>query len=250
MKSQMINIKMQDGVCDAYVSCPEKAKNLPIVLVMMDAIGLRPRLHDMADEIAAQGYYVLAPNLFYRTRRAPVFDYSAFKKPDGLAGMWSEIRAVASRLNPTLTKKDVADFLKFAKAQPDLLTDRIGVVGYCMGGGQALRVAGDFPEEFKAVASFHAGGLATDLETSPHHWFKNIKAEVYIGHSDHDQSMPADQIARVTAELKAAHLKFTAELFKDCPHGWTMADLPAYNKAGEEKHWEKLFSLFQRNLKN
>ena len=249
MKSQVIDIQMQDGVCDAYISYPENTTNLPIVLLYMDAVGLRPRIQEMADKIAVQGYYVLAPNLFYRTRRAPVFDYSLLKKPDGVAVIWNDIRAAASQVNPVLTKKDTADFLQFAKSQPNVNPNKIGSTGYCMGGGQALRTAGDFPDDFKATARFHAGGLATDLETSPHRWFKKIKSEVYVGHADHDQHMPLEQMERVAAELKAANVKFNAELFKDCPHGWTMSDLPAYNKAGEEKHWEKLFDLFQRTLK-
>lgn len=249
MKKQTIDIKTRDGVCDTYVSYPENGKNLPIVLLFMDAVGLRPRIFEMADKIADNGYFVLAPNLFYRSKRAPVIDYDTYLKPENLPQMWPQIMGMAKILTTELNQSDVGSFLTYAKSQPQVNSKKIGSVGYCMGGGQALRNAGNFPDEFSAAASYHAGGLCTDLENSPHLWFKKIKCEVYIGHADNDQHMPPEQQQKVKAALDEAHLKYTAELYPHSPHGWTMKDLPAYNAGGEERHWQTLLSLFERTLK-
>lgn len=73
---------------------------------------------------------------------------------------------------------------------------------------------------------------------------------VYIGHADNDRSMPPEQIQKVAAALDAAHVTHTAELYEGALHGWTMSDLPAYNKEAEEKHWERLLSFFERTLLN
>jgi len=248
MKKQMIDIKTRDGLCDTYISYPENRKNLPIVLLFMDAVGLRPRIYEMTDKIAESGYFALAPNLFYRSKRAPAADYATLLKPDRLPELWQIIMPMAKALSTEMNQSDVDSFLSYAKEQPQVNPKKIGSVGYCMGGGQALRNAGNFPNEFSVAASYHAAGLCTDLENSPHLWFKKIKCEVYIGHADNDQHMPPEQQRKVKAALDEAHLKYTAELYPHCLHGWTMKDLPAYNKEGEEKHWQTLLSLFARTL--
>jgi carboxymethylenebutenolidase len=117
-----------------------------------------------------------------------------------------------------------------------------------MGGGQVLRAAGQYPEDFTAVASFHSGNLATDAENSPSRWFPAIRAEVYLGHADQDQHMPPEQMERVSSELSKAQVKFKAELYQGSRHGWTMSDLPAYNASGEQRHWERLLGFFERTL--
>ena len=248
MKTLRADIETKDGQCDSYISYPDGKQNLPIVLFYMDAVGLRPRIYEMVDRLAAQGYYVIAPNLFYRDKRAPVVDYDSLL--GNLPELFKQVMSFAAKLNPELSQSDCQSFLKFAKEQPQVNLQKIGVVGYCMGGGQALRQAGSFPSDFSAAASFHAGNLATDAEASPHRWFPKIKAEVYIGHADQDQHMPPEQIERVDQLLKAANLKYTAKVYEGSRHGWTMKDLPVYNEAGEEKHWNALLSLFERNLKN
>jgi carboxymethylenebutenolidase len=250
MITKMLDIKTRDGVCDTYVAYPQHKSHLPIILFYMDAIGLRQRIYEMVEHLAKAGYYVIAPNLFYRSRRAPLVDYDFYLKPENIPEMLKQIIGLASQLNPELSLRDAEDFLTFARQQPEVNPLKVGAVGYCMGGGQVLRAAGTYSNDFQAAASFHAGGLATDLETSPHRWFPKITAEVYIGHADQDQSMPPEQMQKVDAALIEASVKFQAELYKDCRHGWTMSDLPASNKDGERKHWEKLLPLFERTLKD
>jgi carboxymethylenebutenolidase len=250
MIKKMIDLKTQDGLCDTYIAYPEDKNNLPIVICYMDAVGLRQRMYDMADKIAQQGYFVVMPNIFYRSHRVPIVDYKTLLTPENLPELFKQVMGIASQLTVDMAKSDAQEFLSYAKSQPQVNPKKIGAVGYCMGGGQALRSAGNFPNEFLAAASFHAGNLAVDTDTSPRHWFPKIKAEIYIGHADNDRSMPAEQIERVKKELQECDANFTAELYHGCAHGWTMADLPAYNKEGEEQHWKKLFALFERTLKN
>ena len=78
MHGQTIEIPTADGVADAYLVGPDDGGSHPGVLFIMDAYGVRPRIEEMADQIASQGYVVLAPNVFYRAGRAPVLPM-----PDG-----------------------------------------------------------------------------------------------------------------------------------------------------------------------
>lgn len=249
MKSEFKNIATADGVCECFVSYPENVQNLPVVLFYMDAIGLRPRLYEMVEKIAAAGYFVMAPNFFYRFKNVPIINYDFFHDKEKQADVWKEIKAMIGQYTADMNLADGKAFLEFAKSHSMVDTKKIGAVGYCMGGAQTIRTGGNFPDDFKALASFHAGNLATDNEASPHLYLKKIKAELYIGHADNDPSMPVEQMERLEAELKKTLLKYKAELYPNCLHGWTMSDLAIFNKEGEEKHWRELMDLFSRTLK-
>ena len=81
MSSEMIDVTTEDGVADAYLARPDDERR-PGVLLVMDAYGLRPQIERMADRIAAQGYVVLAPNVFYRAGRSPVVSLEGLDDPD------------------------------------------------------------------------------------------------------------------------------------------------------------------------
>ena len=245
---QTIDIKTDDGRCDTYLSHPADQKNRPVVFLYMDAIGLRQRIFEMADRLASSGYCVLAPNLFYRSQRIPIVDYESLLNPERLPELFQKVMPMVSALSTDMAKRDTEGFLNFVKMLPQASSTKIGLVGYCFGGGQALRAAGNFPTAFRAVASFHAGNLVSDAESSPHKWFPQIKAEVYVGHADLDRSMPPEQIEKVALALKAAGVPHQTELYQGCAHVWTMSDVPAFNKDGERQHWERLEDLFRRNL--
>src|SRR3954454_13273600 len=92
MASSTVDITTPDGVADAYFASPDGAGDHPGVLLIMDAFGLRPRIEEMADRIAAQGYVVLAPNVFYRAGRTPLFDVPDLTDADARAAFFEQIR--------------------------------------------------------------------------------------------------------------------------------------------------------------
>ena len=69
-----IDIKTKDGMMNSFITHPEEGGPHPVVLFLMDAPGKREELHDMTRRIATAGYYVVQPNLHYRT--TPEFDIS------------------------------------------------------------------------------------------------------------------------------------------------------------------------------
>ncbi len=245
-----VDIKTQDGTCDCFIARPAGGGKYPAVLFFMDAYGPRARLYDMAKTLAAQGYYVLLPNLFYRVRRAPVVSLSFPIRRDQVQdAIQNHLMPLIQCYSPASGVRDAGVFLEFLARQKEADAGRVGITGYCMGGGMALRVAGRYSERIAAVASFHGGNLATQEPESPHRQLGNIKAELYIAHADNDRSMPEEQIERLHDALEQSGLKYAAEVYKDAPHGFTMSDLPAYNPAALEKHWAHVFDLFARTLK-
>jgi carboxymethylenebutenolidase len=244
MRKGMVDVATPDGVADSYLVVPDGGG--PGVLLFMDAFGLRPRIEEMADAIAARGYSVLAPNLLYRGGRSPLFDLADLGDPDKRGALFGQIMPLMAALTPETIARDATAYLDFLAAQDGVEAGPAVITGYCMGGLNALRVIEALPERVKAVASFHGGRLATDQPDSPHLLVGNITGEVYFGHADHDHSMDADQIKLLETALDEAGVTYTSEVYEGADHGYTMTDTAAYNEAGEKRHWENLFALLER----
>ncbi|MEV6019102.1 MULTISPECIES: dienelactone hydrolase family protein [unclassified Streptomyces] len=243
-----VDIPTEDGTADAYLAHPADGVPRPGVLLYQDAYGLRPHLRSMADRLAAAGYTVLVPNVFYRHGRAPVFDLPEFIGPETLPDLWTRIGPVMQSLTPELSVRDAGAYLRWLEASPRVTDGPVAVTGYCMGARLALRTAGAFPERVAAAAGFHGGRLATDEPDSPHLAAEHIGAELYFGHADNDPSLPEDQIERLEAALTAAGVRHRCEVYPDAPHGYTQADTDSYQKEGDERHWEALLDLLSRTL--
>jgi carboxymethylenebutenolidase len=248
MITHKMDIRTKDGLCDVFIAYPQENGQYPVVLFVMDGFGPREYLYEMVQTIASRGYYVLLPNMFYRIRRAPLtnlkFPMRAEDRPEAM----KQLMPLFQSYNPEFGIRDTAVFLDFLAQQKQVLPGKIGVTGYCFGGGSAIRIAAHYPDRVAAAASFHAGKLATDDPDSPHRLLKNIKAELYVAHADNDQSMPPEQIDLFRNALEQSGIRYEAELYSGAAHGFTMMDLPAYNEAALKKHWEKLFKLFERSL--
>ena len=125
----------------------------------------------------------------------------------------------------------------------------MAITGYCMGARLGWRIAAAYPDRVAALAGFHGGGLVTDAPDSPHRSAAALSGtELYFGHADQDQSMPADQIAQLDAALDAAGARHRSEVYEGARHGYTMSDTPVYDEAATERHFRELFALLDRNL--
>ncbi|MFC7340559.1 dienelactone hydrolase family protein [Saccharopolyspora griseoalba] len=244
-----VDITTPDGVADAYLSTPETAGPHPGVLLYMDAFGLRPHLHQMADRLAAAGYAVLVPNLFYRAGRAPVFDLPEFIDPHARPEIFQSIGPVMQELTPELAMRDAGAYLRWLADSPEVADGPVGVTGYCMGAVVALRTAGAHPGRVAAMGGFHGGNLATEERDSPHLVADRITAELYFGHADNDHALPSEQIERLNTALTDAGVTFRAEVYEGAAHGYTQADTASYDERGAERHWTNLLELFERNLR-
>jgi carboxymethylenebutenolidase len=244
--SKTIDIKTPDGVCDSYITCPNAGGPFAAVLFYMDGIGIRPVLREMADRLAAKGYYVLLPNMFYRRGPAAPIDVAKILSPENRASLMDLVHS----LTPERVVRDAGVFLDFLDAQKEVaLRMPVGLTGYCMGGGMVVRTAAHYPGRIASAASFHGGRLATDAPDSPHRLVNRIAAELYFGHADQDAGMTAQDIARLDEALREAGIRYRSELYTGALHGFTMPDLPVYNKAACDQHWDRLFALYAKTLK-
>ena len=211
----------------------------------MDAYGLRPRIEEMADRIAASGYVVLAPNVFYRAGRAPVLEFPDMSSEEARGEFFQKVRPLMAELTPERLAADGAAYLDELAKHAD---EPFAITGYCMGVRVGLRIAAAQPDRVAALAGFHGGGLVTDDPGSPHTVAPRLEAELYFGHADNDRSNSADQIAALDQALDEAGVIHTTEVYDGAAHGYTMSDTPVYDEEATERHYDALFDLMGRAL--
>lgn len=244
MPTSQIEIETPDGVADAYLSRPDDERH-PGVLFLMDAYGLRPRIEEMTERIAQRGYVVLAPNVFYRAGRSPVLPLPDFSQEEARAEFFKNVRPLMGQLTLERLAADGAAYLDELAKHAD---GPVAITGYCMGTRLGIRIAAAHPDRVAALAGFHGGGLVTDDPESPHHAADKLRAELYFGHADNDQSNSAKQIAALCSALDDAGVAYTSEVYEGAAHGYTMSDTPAWNEQASERHFEALFDLLDRTL--
>ena len=245
MSGETIDVKMPDGVADAYLSRPDDDERHPGVLLLVDAFGLRPQIERMADRIAAKGFAVLAPNVFYRARRAPIVSLEELDDPERRGALFEKIRPLIQQLT---TERIVADGGAYLDLLDEVGRGPVAITGYCMGGRLGWRIAAAYPDRVAALGAFHTGGLVTEDQDSPYRSAGKLSAEIYLGYADNDQSMTAEQIETVGRALDDAGVQYRAELYEGAAHGYTMADTPAYDEAAAERHFTALFALLDRTI--
>lgn len=243
-----IEIPAADGAAEAVVARPEGEGPFPGVILFMDAIGLRPRIEEMADRIASWGYVVLAPNTFYRSGTAaettPTTD---LRDPEERAAYGKVSGGYLAELTGARMEADLPYYVSALRAIEGVDPGPIGVTGYCMGARFSTRAAGLEPS-VAACGGFHGAELVTADEDSPHTRIAGASADFAYGHADQDKLNPPEAIATLEASLAAAGLQAQSEVYPDAPHGFTMSDTSSYQEAGAERHFVELRALFDRAL--
>ncbi|MBV9996502.1 MAG: dienelactone hydrolase family protein [Caulobacteraceae bacterium] len=241
-----VDVKTADGVCDAALFHPPGKGAWPAVVIFTDILGLRPVFRDMGRRLAGEGYTVLVPNPFYRTRKAPVlegpFDFS---NPAD--------RAKLTPLTAPLTREamvhDCIAYLAFLNAQTAVeRSKKTGVVGFCMGGPYTLVAAALAPHRVGAGASFHGANLVTDKPDSPHLLVPKLKAAYYFGIAANDDARQPDAKDKLRGAFDGARVPAEIEVYAGANHGWCVKDNPTYNPAAAERAWGRLISLYGRAL--
>jgi carboxymethylenebutenolidase len=240
-----VEITTRDGVCPSYVYRPMGGAPWPAVLVFMDGLGIRPAMLELGERLAGHGYFVLLPDLYYRSGPyEPMNPHTVFADPDQRKILMEKFFAPAT---PANIMSDTGAFLDFIAAQPDVKAGGIGTTGYCMGGLMSLTAAGTYPDRIVATASYHGGRLATDAPDSPHLLASKIKSRVYVAGAIEDASFPDEMKARLEEALTTAGVDHRIETYQ-ARHGWVFRDTPVYDAAAAERHWQTMLALFEEKL--
>jgi carboxymethylenebutenolidase len=237
-----LDIATADGAMNSFVVHPEEGGACPVVLFYMDAPGKREELHDMARRLASVGYFVVLPNLYYRRSR----DYVLRERNDaGYAEMFAHMHS----LDRERIVRDTEAMLAFVDGEPTADRTRVGAVGYCMSGPFVMWAAAALPDRIACIASIHGANLVTDAPDSPHRIVAQIRCESYFACAEIDKWASREAIATLEAALVAAGTPHRIEWYPRAEHGFVFPQRAGiYERDAAERHWERLFALFRRNI--
>ena len=219
----------------------------PAVLVFMDGLGIRPAMLEIGERLASRGYFVLLPDLFYRSGPyEPMDPRAVFTDPEKRKILMEKFFALATQAN---IMSDTRAFLDYLAAQPDVKPGGIGTTGLLHGrpdvadsGGHLSRTASSPPPRTTAAAS------RPTRPESPHLLAPKMKSRVYVAGAIEDASFPDEMKARLEEALTKAGVDHKIETYP-AKHGWVFRDTPVYDAAAAERHWQTMFALFDAKLK-
>lgn len=235
MKAVQIELDTVDGPLPLYVTGSAEARFA--VVVVQEAFGVNEHIEDVANRLAAQGYYAVAPQLFHRdgVNALPYDDFEVVKPH------LANLRADGIRADIEAAVNHVAD-QGFSLAST-------GIVGFCMGGSVVGVVAGDQP--FGAAVSFYGGGIAqgrfgfpplADLAPS-------LKTPWLGLFGDLDPTIPPEQVELLRLEATKATVPTSIVRYAEAGHGFHCDARPAaYHEASARDAWAKALDWFARFL--
>jgi carboxymethylenebutenolidase len=212
------------GKARGYLVRPTGKKKLPAVLVVHENRGLNPHIEDVARRIALEGFVAFAPDAL-----APL---------GGYPGDEDKARALFQKLDQAKTREDFLAAVAYLKQRSDV-TGKVGVVGFCYGGGIANMLATRVPDLGAAVPFYGMQPPAEDVA--------KIKAPLLIHYAANDERINAG-IPAFQAALDAA--KVTYQLFKypGTQHGFNNDTTPRYDKEAAALAWKRTIEFFKKNL--
>ncbi len=213
-----IQLLVNNNTANAYLAAPQDGG--PGVLVLHAWWGLKPFFKQVCDQLAAQGFTALAPDL-YQGRIATTID---------------EAKALIGQRDSEL----MSDIVKAAKDHlVSLRTDKpIGVLGFSMGASWSLVVAANEPDISAAVIFYGSEGVD----------FSNVKAKILGHYAEVDEWEPLDEVRKMEADMKAAGVEVTFHTYPKVGHWFVENDRPEYDSTSALLAWSRTFEFFRKNL--
>ncbi|MFM8825645.1 MAG: dienelactone hydrolase family protein [Actinomycetota bacterium] len=220
---EMVEFKSNGGTCGGYLADGKG----PGVIVIQEWWGLVDHIKDVADRFAAEGFTALAPDMYHGVQTT---------EPD-------QAGKLLMSMNLATAGKDLSGAVDFLVARTG--NPKVGVTGFCMGGGLSLMIACQRPDAVAACAPFY-GGMRPD---TPVDW--DAIAAVVEGHyAENDRGTASPEAARqLESELRAKGKTATFHVYPGTHHAFFNDTRPeVYDAAVSRTAWERTLSLFRANL--
>ena len=212
------------GKAKGYLVRQTGKKKLPAVLVVHENRGLNPHIEDIARRVALEGFVAFAPD--------------ALASLGGYPGDEDKARALFGQLDQAKTREDFVAAVAWLKKRPDV-SGKVGVVGFCYGGGIANMLATRVPDLGAAVPFY---GSQPKPEEVP-----RIKAPLLLHYAENDERINAG-IAAYEEALKASKVKYQLFKYPGTQHGFNNDTTPRYDKAAATLAWQRTVEFFKKNL--
>ncbi|MCC3160125.1 dienelactone hydrolase family protein [Hymenobacter sp. 15J16-1T3B] len=228
-----VTLAAADGTeLQAYTAFPAGTAPAPGIILLQEAFGVNAHIRDVADRLAAAGYVVVAPELFHRTAPAGFeIDYTDF--PSAAPHFQG--------ISPEGLTADLQAAHAWLQAQERVQADRIGSIGFCLGGRVSFLANAVLP--LSAAVSYYGGGT---------HTLAGRAAELHAPHlffwGGQDKHIPREQVDAVTAALDAAGKPYVNTVISYADHGFHCDARASYHPQAAREAWALTLAFFREKL--
>jgi carboxymethylenebutenolidase len=225
LDTKNIKYSSETGEIQAYLAMPKGTEKLPGVVVIHENRGLQPHIEDVARRFALEGYLAMAPD--------------ALSSLGGTPEDTDKARDMIGQLDAQKTTKNFVAAVKYLKTHPRS-TGRIGVTGFCWGGGVTNQVAVNSPDVHAAAPFYGRQPAAEDVP--------KIKASMLLHYAGDDEwingGIPAFEEA-----LEKSSIDYKMYMYEGAKHAFFNDTTPRYNEAAAKLAWERTLEFFKKKLK-
>src|SRR5437762_1056059 len=228
MKAEYVNYPSpggNSGTMRGYLVVPAGRGPFPAVLVVHENRGLNPYIEDVARRCAVQGFLALAPD--------------GLAALGGYPGNDDDGRELQAKLDQAKLRTDMLNGARFLKAHK-LSTGKLGVTGFCWGGGTTNWLATALGADMHAGAPYY--GVAAATTDVP-----KIKAPLLVHLAENDPRVN-ETYPTYEQELKKAGARYEIHMYPGTQHGFHNNSTPRYNEPAAKLSWERTVAFFKRNL--
>jgi carboxymethylenebutenolidase len=234
-KQDFVTLTVGDGtMMNAYTSMPSGAGPFPGLMLFQEAFGVNHHIRDLAQRFAREGYVVIAPELYHRTA------------PAGYEGPYNDFPAIAPHMQ-ALTQAgmeaDLRAVWSWLQGNPQVLHDKIGSTGYCMGGRVSFLANAILP--LQAAVSYYGARIAPDLIKK----VNDIHAPMLFFWGGLDKHIPREQISIVVDEMTKAGKEFINVEISYAGHAFFCDERPGYNAQAAAEAWALTLVFLSTRLK-
>ena len=229
-----ITLAVADGTeMRAYTAFPSSTGPVPGIILLQEAFGVNHHIRSVADRLAAAGYAVIAPELFHRTA-AP-----------GLEIAYSDFGSVAMphymAINNTDLTSDLQASYDWLQNQPLVKADKIGSVGFCLGGRVSFLANAVLP--LAAAVSYYGGGTETIADRA-----NDLHATHLFFWGGLDEHIGKEQIHQVIEAVEAAKKPYINTVISYADHGFHCDERPSYHPEAAKEAWTLTLAFFGEKL--
>lgn len=222
MSGNLITLDVNGRPVNAYLALPPGGSG-PGILVLHAWWGLKPFFKQLCDRLAEQGFVTLAPDL----------------RDGEVAQTIEEATALMEASDSQATGDTVMAAKDFLRAHPPVRGEKIGVIGFSMGAGWAMIVAGDKPEQVAATVLFYGAGEVD---------FSKLTSRVQGHFSPDDEWEPFDPIQALERDMKAGGVDVTFYGYPGTKHWFVEDDRPEYDAQASALAWDRTFEFLRDSL--
>jgi carboxymethylenebutenolidase len=235
-----VELRVDDSLMRVYIAAPSSPGNYPGIIFYSDIYQLGGAMIRLANYLAGYGYVVAAPEIFHRTE--PV---GLVIEPDDIGRMRGNDNAIRTAIADY--DADCRAVIEFLKAESSVSSDKIGTLGFCIGGHLAFRAA--FESEIKAAACCYPTGIPSGklgkgiADTIKR--VSEIKGEMLMVFGTLDPHIPEADRQILIKALENAGIPHQVFLY-EAEHTFMRDDGYRYDSAATTSAWSEIIAFFAR----